>query len=414
MTEVYCRMPSDDDIDSPAKCRERRRRRIEMRRLAAVPSAKPSPSPSTSQHHRKENQTESSGLEKKRVRKTDGGDTPEVLTSSSSGEDVNAVVASSSVPQPVFGMMSVSGRSREMEDAVSVSTCLIGPERRLPVHFFAVYDGHGGPHVATLCMEKMHVLVQEELARVVNTREETESIGGGSSVAEEEATWRRVMRRSFERMDEVALNTCACGSVGGQCACHPMEVALGGSTAVVAVLTPEHIIVANCGDSRAVLCRGGRAIPLSNDHKPDRIDELARIEAAGGQVIFINGARVKGILAMSRAIGDKYLKSVVISEPEITFTKREPDDECLILASDGLWDVLSSELACEVARECLQETVAASSTTIDLNALPQIEEGAGTSYTSRSSVAAALLTRLALGRKSTDNISVIVIDLKRS
>ena len=112
--------------------------------------------------------------------------------------------------------------------------------------------------------------------------------------------------------------------------------------------------------------------------------------------------------------GDKYLKSVVISEPEITFTKREPDDECLILASDGLWDVLSSELACEVARECLQETVAASSTTIDLNALPQIEEGAGTSYTSRSSVAAALLTRLALGRKSTDNISVIVIDLKRS
>ena len=111
------------------------------------------------------------------------------------------------------------------------------------------------------------MLVQEELARVVNTREETESIGGGSSVAEEEATWRRVMRRSFERMDEVALNTCACGSVGGQCACHPMEVALGGSTAVVAVLTPEHIIVANCGDSRAVLCRGGRAIPLSNDHK---------------------------------------------------------------------------------------------------------------------------------------------------
>ncbi|XP_022945032.1 probable protein phosphatase 2C 75 isoform X1 [Cucurbita moschata] len=302
MTEVYCRMPSDDDIDSPAKCRERRRRRIEMRRLAAVPSAKPSPSPSTSHHHRKENQTESSGFEKKRVRKTDGDDTPEVLTSSSSGEDVNAVVASSSVPQPVFGMMSVSGRSREMEDAVSVSTCHIGPESRLPVHFFAVYDGHGGPHVATLCMEKMHVLVQEEWARVVNTREETESIGGGSSAAEEEATWRRVMRRSFERMDEVALNTCACGSVGGQCACHPMEVALGGSTAVVAVLTPEHIIVANCGDSRAVLCRGGRAIPLSNDHKPDRIDELARIEAAGGQVIFINGARVKGILAMSRAI----------------------------------------------------------------------------------------------------------------
>lgn len=132
-------------------------------------------------------------------------------------------------------------------------------------------------------------------------------------------------------------------------------------------------------------------------------------------MIFVNGARVEGILAMSRAIGDKYLKSVVISEPEITFTKRESDDECLILASDGLWDVLSSELACEVARECLQEGAAAAATTIDLNATPQIEEeGAGTSYPSRSALAAALLTRLALGRKSTDNISVIVIDLKRS
>lgn len=116
--------------------------------------------------------------------------------------------------------------------------------------------------------------------------------------------------------------------------------------------------------------------------------------------------------------GDKYLKSVVISEPEITFTRRESDDECLILASDGLWDVLSSELACEVARECLQEgtaSAATTTTTIDLNAVPQIEEeGAGTLYPSRSALAAALLTRLALGRKSTDNISAIVIDLKRS
>lgn len=117
---------------------------------------------------------------------------------------------------------------------------------------------------------------------------------------------------------------------------------------------------------------------------------------------------------MTLGTGDKYLKSVVISEPEVTFTKRESEDECLILASDGLWDVLSSELACEVARECLQG-VAATTTTIDLNAVPQIEEeGAGTSYPSRSALAAALLTRLALGRKSTDNISVMVIDLKRS
>lgn len=329
-------------------------------------------------------------------------------STSTEGKRVVETVCEIPVAEPVFGSMSVSGRSREMEDAISVRINFFQPEvnRRRPVHLFGVFDGHGGAHVAALCRERMHVLIEEELARVDSTRVSSESGGGG---AEWEEMWRGVMKRSYERMDEVAMGTCACGSEWFKCGCHPMQMALGGSTAVVAVLSPEHIIVANCGDSRAVLSRGGRAIPLSVDHKPDRSDELARIEAAGGRVIFLNGARVEGILAMSRAIGDKYLKPVVIAEPEITFTKREPEDECLILASDGLWDVLSSDLACQVARECLREK------NPPAKAGPQIEEeGAGALYPSRSMLAAALLTRLALGRRSADNISVIVVDLKRS
>lgn len=85
----------------------------------------------------------------------------------------------------------------------------------------------------------------------------------------------------------------------------------------------------------------------------------------------------------------------------------------MILASDGLWDVLSSELACEVARECLREETAAPAAAI-VDSRPQMEdEGAGALYPSRSVLAAALLTRLALGRKSSDNISVIVVDLTK-
>ncbi|KAH7853910.1 hypothetical protein Vadar_007962 [Vaccinium darrowii] len=133
--------------------------------------------------------------------------------------------------------------------------------------------------------------------------------------------------------------------------------------------------------------------------KPDRPDEFRRIQACGGRVIFVNGPRVEGILAMSRALGDKYLKPIVISEPEISFTRRDPGDECLILASDGLWDVLSNDLACEIASECLR----------------QEDEGAATVfYPSQSASAATLLTRLALGRRSSDNISVIVVDLRRN
>lgn len=90
----------------------------------------------------------------------------------------------------------------------------------------------------------------------------------------------------------------------------------------------------------------------------------------------------------------------------------------MIIASDGLWDVLSSELACDVARECLREGSTSATSAIDPSTIggpPQVEEErSGALYPSRSTLAAALLTRLALGRKSSDNVSVIVVDLKRS
>ncbi|XP_030532919.1 probable protein phosphatase 2C 75 isoform X2 [Rhodamnia argentea] len=413
MIDLVCpRMLSEEDDGSPAKCRERRRRRIDMRRLAALSTAGWLPQSALGPGG---GRVESPCVsEAKRIRTSDRSCLPS-SSSASSGDDAEALVAPTQPqpqPQPAvvaeatsvewYGVMSVSGRSREMEDAVSVRTGLCRPElnQRRPVHFFAVFDGHGGHHVSRLCREMMHVFLEEELTRVREQR------------ADEDDVWREVMRTSFQRMDELAMNTCACGSVGSQCGCHPMEVALGGSTAVAALLTPDRIVVANCGDSRAVLCRGGKAIPLSRDHKPDRPDELARIEAAGGRVIYVNGARVEGILAMSRAIGDKYLKPVITSGPEITFTARQAEDDCLILASDGLWDVLSSELACEVAFECLRE---GGPPAMDLNSGPAAEDnGSHSLCPSRSVLAASLLTRLALGRKSWDNISVIVVDLKKS
>ncbi|XP_041007286.1 probable protein phosphatase 2C 75 isoform X2 [Juglans microcarpa x Juglans regia] len=306
------------DNEDQDKCRERRRRRIEMRRLAVISVASSPPKPSNQNQRENTSRTECSA-DSKRIRMTEKLDLPEP-SYSSSGDEVEASPAPESevppVSEPVFGSMSVSGRSRDMEDTISVRTSLCRSEisTRRPVHFFAVFDGHGGPHVAALCRERMHEFVKEELTRLSRAGET--GIGSGSSSRnghEErqgllEERWRTALRKSFERMDEVALSTCTCGRVGYKCRCHPMEVALGGSTAVVALLSPERIVVANCGDSRAVLCRAGTAIPLSQDHKPDRSDELARIEAAGGRVIFVNGARVEGILAMSRAIDEnKYI-----------------------------------------------------------------------------------------------------------
>lgn len=145
--------------------------------------------------------------------------------------------------------------------------------------------------------------------------------------------------------------------------------------------------------------------------QPDRPDELARIEEAGGRVIYRNGARVDGVLAMSRAIGDKYFKPAVISDPEMNILNRHPQDECLIIATDGLWDVVTNDMACNVARNCLMKEN-------PTRRAGAVENGTGGASEenpeSHCSLAANLLARLALARGSADNISVIVVDLRRS
>lgn len=301
---------------------------------------------------------------------------------------------------PKFGMTSVCGRRRDMEDAVAIhpSFSRRNPNFRSGLHFFGVYDGHGCSHVATRCRDRMHEIVKDEFEN------------------EQTASWEKIMFQSFSKMDKEVVESSAgrSGAPTSTCRCElqtPQCDAVG-STAVVAVVTPDKIVVSNCGDSRAILCRNGVAIPLSVDHKPDRPDELNRIQEAGGRVIFWDGPRVLGVLAMSRAIGDNYLKPYVISEPEVTITERSSEDECLILASDGLWDVVSNETACGVARMCLQARKPPSPPRSPGNDITVTE--AEESSDKACSDASILLTKLALARHSTDNVSVVVVDLRRS
>ncbi|XP_064989982.1 probable protein phosphatase 2C 37 [Musa acuminata AAA Group] len=418
--------------DSPENCPEARRQRIEMRILGAAGEGAGPPSRKRAGKLREaheEPETSGFSVSEKRNRFADGGapsprpqssslavSSSSSTSSASDGEPVSLAIGSTSgsVPAVAFGSISLAGRSREMEDAVSIQPDFFRAEGGPSIHFFAVFDGHGGSHVAALCKGQMHVLLAEELGRA-----ETETERERDAEAEE-ARIKTAIGRSFARMDELALMACACGTIGlPPCGCERSgtESEIVGSTAVVALVGGGRLVVANCGDSRAVLSRGGRAVPLSDDHKPDRPDELARIEAAGGRVIYLNGARVYGILAMSRALGDKYLKPAVISEPEIRVVEITAADECLIIASDGLWDVLPNDLACDVARRCLEEAdpTRGSERLVhedggDTAGDPEKEHASD----ARCSLAAALLARLALGRRSADNISVVVIDLRRT
>ncbi|KAK7840654.1 putative protein phosphatase 2c 51 [Quercus suber] len=134
-----------------------------------------------------------------------------------------------------------------------------------------------------------------------------------------------------------------------------------GSTATVALLVDGKILIANVGDSKALLCTkkiqsGNMTTSLSvtkltEDHHPDRDDERARIEAAGGSVVSVWGVpRVNRILTLSRAIGDVYLKRFgVIAVPQVTgWQPLDANDRFLVVSSDGVFESLTPQDVCDL------------------------------------------------------------------
>ena len=94
------------------------------------------------------------------------------------------------------------------------------------------------------------------------------------------------------------------------------------------------------------------------------------------------------------------MKKVITSQPEISITERQPEDECLILATDGLWDVMSDTLACEVASACLRDGSPATATRSCYSGCLVKTDNCEVLFPSKSNFATAILCRLALARGS--------------
>ncbi|XP_059452305.1 probable protein phosphatase 2C 58 isoform X2 [Corylus avellana] len=244
------------------------------------------------------------------------------------------------------GFHMVKGKSNhDMEDYV-VSEFRQLSDKELGL--FAIFDGHLGHDVASYLQGHLfnNILKQDDFWT------ETEN----------------ALRRAYRLTDDEILEKA-------------LVLGRGGSTAVTAILiNGEKLVVANVGDSRAVICKNGVAKQLSVDHEPSREKRL--IESRGGFVSNLPGdvPRVDGQLAVARAFGDKSLKLHLSSEPDVTIEMISQDTESIILASDGIWKVLSNEEA--------------------VNCIKNIKDAQS---------AAKHLIEEAVSRKSKDDISCIVV-----
>lgn len=242
-----------------------------------------------------------------------------------------------------YGSSSMQGWRVEMEDA---HCAVIGlPHGLKEWSFFAVFDGHAGARVSAHCAENL----LDSIIQIEDFTQNASQTNGGGVSADQIEKVKAGIRIGFLKLDEKMKGL--------------PEVLSGedksGSTAVCALISSTHFFFANCGDSRAVLSRAGATFFSTQDHKPVNPEEKERIQKAGGSVMI---QRVNGSLAVSRALGDYEYKQVegkgpceqlVSPEPEITVQERDIGDEFLILACDGVWDVMSNEDLCDFIRHQL-------------------------------------------------------------
>ncbi|XP_071693471.1 probable protein phosphatase 2C 22 [Rutidosis leptorrhynchoides] len=197
-----------------------------------------------------------------------------------------------------------------------------------PAAFYAVFDGHGGKHAAHFACDRLPRFIFEDDDFPMD-------IEG-------------VITSAFAQTDTAFAEACTLDA----------DLA-SGTTALAALVIGRSLVVANAGDCRAVLCRRGKAIEMSRDHKPICIREKKRIEASGG---YVYDGYLNGQINVARAIGDWHMDGLknqdggpLSSEPEFMTTKLTEEDEFLIIGCDGIWDVFMSQNAVDFARRKLQE-----------------------------------------------------------
>lgn len=248
---------------------------------------------------------------------------------------------------------------RKMEDRHMILkefNQLLGLKDGVDREYYAVFDGHGGVDAATYAATHLHIILSQQ-----------EALKSDAATA---------FKSSFRQTDDMFKIKAK------------RERLRSGSTGVAALLTSDRLTVSWLGDSQAMLVRQGEPVTLMDPHKPEREDEKKRIEDLGGCIAFMGCWRVNGTYAVSRAIGDFDQKPYVSNEADSTSVQLSGDEDYILLACDGFFDVVRPGDVPGLVLEALRE-------------------GRG----SGENVAQSLVAQ-AKAAGSSDNITVLLVFLK--
>lgn len=215
------------------------------------------------------------------------------------------------------------GNRTYMEDTYSF-------DYKMPYGFeyYGVFDGHGGDNVSLYLQDNMKNVIRKHIIDEMNSNTEHIDVA-------------KILYDSFKTI----VNDI------------PYDISITtGSTAVVLLRYKDKIWLGNVGDSRAIMNNGLNAIQLTNDHKPNSEQEHKRIVSLGGKVVKAYEGdvyRVNGVLAVSRAIGDFALSPHVTWKPEITTFTIKKNNHYIMIATDGVWDVLSNQQAVKIINKMI-------------------------------------------------------------
>lgn len=191
--------------------------------------------------------------------------------------------------------------------------------------YFSIFDGHAGTFAAEWCGKKLHLILEDMIRNNAN-----------SPIPE-------LLDQTFtsvdQQLEKLPLKNSGCTAVTAVLRWENRPCTSDAANDTKHSSTSQYnrsrvLYTANVGDARIILCRKGKALRLSYDHKGSDENEGRRITSAGGLVL---NNRVNGVLAVTRALGDSYMKDLVTGHPYTTETVIQPEeDEFIILACDGV------------------------------------------------------------------------------